>query len=104
MSMPRTFAQALQSVMDAKGVKPVDLSKKARIHQSNLSGLMKQQFPPRQITIRKLSTALDCDPLDLLDDVITEWGLPLSREMVVENSRAPAAGRRSVKKRRAGSG
>lgn len=72
------------------------------IDPSNLSGLLRQASPPRLDTVERLAAALDCDPLDLLDDVITEWGIPLTREIAVTTRGRPPSGRPPARKRSAG--
>ena len=100
-TMAWTFGQALRAAMVRAKLKQRELAAKSGIDPSNLSGLLRQAYPPRVDTVERLATALRCNTLDLLAGVITEWGIPLSREMamVTARDRAPSEAGHATKKR-----
>lgn len=101
LDVARTFGDALVTAMDAAKMKPVELSRRTRIDQSNISGLVNRRYPPNMPTVRRLAEGLGCNVWDLLDDVMTKWELPLTRHKVAHAKESPPSGAKPARGRSA---
>lgn len=110
--MPRTFGEALKTAREKAGIKTQEelarrMHLSAKSGQSNVAALETRQFPPTRKTVLRIVHAIPCEVADLLDDVITPWGLVLSRSRAERESapkgRASPPGQRPAKSKGAGS-
>ena len=108
--MPRSFGEALRTAREQAGVNQVELARRMKLSeksgQSNIASLENRQFPPKRRTALRLAQALAIDVADLLEDVVTPWGLVLRRPSAHyghtdPKARAPSD-RRPVKRARTG--
>lgn len=95
VTMARTFGDALRTARERAGFNQADLAKRMKLSpksgQSNIAALENRQFPPKRQTVLRIVQAMPIDINELLDDVMTPWGLPLARPRdMIQKARAPA--------------
>lgn len=80
--MAKTFGEVFEAYLD-RAMKEGrfesfnDFAKQAKIDASNLRGHINTRFPPTKDTVERIAKALNLRAVDLLDGVMTPWGLPL---------------------------
>lgn len=107
--MPRSFAQAFREAMAHAELDTSGLAEKSGVPASTISKWRGMANIPRPDSLQPVLKPLGISIEDLLDQVITPWGMPLCRGDANSNSNHsssrghPESERPSVQRRRTGS-
>lgn len=101
-TVAKTFGEAFRAAMDAAKVEPLELAKKSGVQASTISKWRSTSAIPRPDSLAPVLKVLQISLPELLDGVITPWGMPLCGHPDAKARDHPASGHHRGGKRSAG--